>query len=85
MKAPAVEHKVAHLAFAPKRLVLPDWWQVARMNPGVARRQLMTQILLRRRSEGDTFQGVSYSTAEKYSNVIIAVGYCNDQTLLHDR
>ncbi len=58
MKAPAVEHKVAHLAFAPKRLALPDWWQVARMNPGVARRQLMTQILLRRRSEGDTFQGV---------------------------
>lgn len=28
------------------------------MNPGVARRSLMTQILLRRRAEGDTFQGV---------------------------
>lgn len=58
MKDPVVEHKVAHLAFAPKRQTLPDWWQVARMNPGVARRQLMTQILLRRRELGDTYQGV---------------------------
>lgn len=58
MKAPTIEHKAPHLAFAPKRQVLPDWWQVAQMSPGVARRQLMTQILLRRREQGDTFQGV---------------------------
>ena len=58
MKAPTIEHKAPHLAFIPKRQVLPDWWQVAQMSPGVARRQLMTQILLRRREQGDTFQGV---------------------------
>ena len=53
-----LEHKLPHLRFTPKSPVLPVWWEVARMNPGVARRQLMTQILLRRRLHGDTFQGV---------------------------
>lgn len=53
-----LEHKTAHLAFAPKCLPLPDWWKVARMNPGVARRQLMKQVLLRRRSESDTLYAI---------------------------
>ena len=55
---PAMEHKTAHLAFMPKRETLPAWWEVARMNPGVARRQLMMQLLLRSRSNGDTYHGV---------------------------
>ena len=55
---PQLEHKTAHLAFAPKRQTLPAWWEVARMNPGVARRQLMMQILLRRHSESDTYQSI---------------------------
>ena len=53
-----MEHKTAHLAFASKPGVLPAWWEVARMNPGVSRRHLMVQILLHRRSQGDTYQGV---------------------------
>lgn len=53
-----VEHKRAHLAFAPKSTALPPWWEVAIMSPGVARRRLMLQILLHRRAQGDTFQGV---------------------------
>jgi hypothetical protein len=53
-----MEHKLAHLSFRSQPQVLPAWWEVARMSPGVARRQLMTQILLHRRAQGDTLPAV---------------------------
>ena len=53
-----MEHKHSHLKFSTQPKTLPAWWEVARMNPSVARRQLMVPILLQRRSQGDTLQGV---------------------------
>lgn len=53
-----MEHKTAHRAFLPQSPALPAWCEVARMRPGVARRHLMQQILLRSRAQGDTHQGV---------------------------
>lgn len=55
---PELENKLPHLRFTPKSPVFPAWWEIANMNPGVARRQLMMQILLHRRLQGDTLPAV---------------------------
>lgn len=55
---PTMEHKSAHLAFAAKAPVLPDWWKVSRMSAGSIRRRLMVQVLLARRASNTPYQGV---------------------------
>lgn len=54
MTDPTMEHKTAHLPFATKSQKVPDFWTIASMNPGVARRHAMVQYFLYLRSQGDT-------------------------------